>query len=214
MKANYEPLSKLVGLPRNPKLHNLGDIHQSINRFGFVNRILINDITNHIIAGHGRVETLRQKKVTNQKPPIGVEVRPDDWYVPTDRIEIPEDEEEALAIALNKIGENEWDDVLTAQILADLAAKDNLQGTGFDGDDVDYLLRKAMPHQPSETISDEDLNKYREERSHWRWLRLHITEDSYDKWHEVKDRLKTIENDDQFVDMLLNLLDEELIEKL
>jgi hypothetical protein len=214
LKANHEPLSKLVGLPRNPKLHNLGDIHQSINRFGFVNRILINDTTNHIIAGHGRVETLRQKKVTNQKPPIGVEVRPDDWYVPTDRIEIPEDEEEALAIALNKIGENEWDDVLTAQILADLAAKDNLQGTGFDGDDVDYLLRKAMPHQPSETISDEDLNKYREERSHWRWLRLHITEDSYDKWHEVKDRLKTIENDDQFVDMLLNLLDEELIEKL
>lgn len=206
MKASYEPLTKLVGLPRNPKLHNLGDIHQSINRFGFVNRILINDTTNHIIAGHGRVEALRQKKVTNDKPPIGVEVRPDDWYVPIDRIEIPEDEEEALAIALNKIGENEWDDVLTAQILADLAANDNLQGTGFDGDDVDYLLRKTMPHQSSETLSDEDLNKYREERSHWRWLRLHITEDTYDKWYELKDKL-TIENDDQFVDMLLNSME-------
>jgi len=213
LKANLEPLSRLVGLPRNPKLHNLGDIHQSIDRFGFVNRIIINDITNHIIAGHGRVDALRQKKVANDKPPIGIVVQPDDWYVPADHIEIPEDEEEALAIALNRIGENEWDDTTTAQILADLAATDNLQGTGFDGDDVDYLLRKTMPQQ-SETVTDEDLAKYREEKSHWRWLRLHIMEDSYHKWHEVKDKLTTIENDDQFVDMLLNLLNEELIEKL
>lgn len=214
MKANVEPLSRLVGLPRNPKLHNLGDIHQSISRFGFVNRIIINSTTNHIISGNGRVETLRQKKVANEKPPTGVEARPDDWYVPTDRVEIPEEDEEALAVALNHIGENEWDDVMMAQVLSDLAATDNLEGTGFDGDDVDYLLRKTVPHKPSDNVTQEELDKYLEKRSEWRWLRLHITNDSYYRWHEVKDRLNTIENDDEFVDLLLNLLDEELIEKL
>ena len=96
MLAQLEPLSKLISLPRNPKAHNLGDIHQSINRFGFVTRIIVNDVTNHIIAGHGRVNTLRQKKLAGEQPPDGIEVRPDDWYVPTDRIEIPEKEEEAL----------------------------------------------------------------------------------------------------------------------
>jgi hypothetical protein len=214
MKAQCEPLSKLIGLPRNPKLHNLGEIHMSIDRFGFVNRIVINDTTNHLIAGHGRVEALRQKKLLNESAPKGVEVKPDDWYVPTDRIEIPESEEEALAIALNKIGENEWDDDKTAQILADLAAKGELDGTGFDGEDVDYLLKKTAPRPESEYVTDEDLEKYAEEKSHWRWLRLRIMEDTYDRWKDLKARMKKIENDDQMVELLLNLLDDNLVERL
>jgi hypothetical protein len=214
MKPQYEPLSKLVGLPRNPKLHNLGDIHMSIDRFGFVHRVIINDTTNHILAGHGRVEALRQKKAIGEPAPDGVKVKPDDWYIPTDRIEIPEEQEEALAIALNKIGENEWDDMKTLQILADLAAQDDLEGTGFDGEDVDYLLKKTSPREQSEYVTDEDLEKFAEDKSHWRWLRLRIMEDTYDRWHDVMKRMKAIENDDQMVEMLLNLLDDNLIERL
>lgn len=214
MSVQLEPLSKLVGLPRNPKAHNLGDIHQSLNRFGFVGRIIINDITNHILAGHGRVSALRQKKAAGAEAPDGITVKPDDWYVPTERIEVPEAEEEALAIALNKIGENEWDDMKTAEILADLAADDNLQGTGFDGEDVDYLLRRTNPENRSENVSDEDLAKYREEKSHWRWLRLRVTDDVYDEWKNTRARLKKIENDDEFVELLLGLLEDNLMDLL
>jgi len=213
VRARLEPLSKLVGLPRNPKLHNLGDIHQSIERFGFVNRIIINDETDHMLAGNGRIEALRQMKVSNKKAPKGVEVRLDDWYVPTDRVSIPDNEEEALAIALNHIGENEWDDARMAEILCDLAAQDELKGTGFDGDDVDYLLRKIAPAGMGD-MTQEDMNAYQEEKGRWRWLRLNITEKSYDRWLDMKKRMSSMENDDQFVEFLLNLVDESLLELL
>lgn len=206
---NFEPLSKFVSLPRNPKAHNLGDIHQSLNRFGFVGVIIVNDITNHVLAGHGRIEALRQKKVAGADAPEGIRVRPDDWYVPTERVNIPEKEEEALAIALNRIGENEWDNAKTAQILADLAAEENLEGTGFDGDDVDYLLKLTAPHEPE--FTDEDLETYREEKGHWRWLRIHITEEVFDKWHDTKEKLKTIKNDDEFLELLLGLAEDSLL---
>jgi hypothetical protein len=214
VKAQLEPLSKLVHLPRNPKLHNLGDIHQSVDRFGFVTRIVINNVTEHILAGNGRVETLRQKKALGQKPPAGIVVKDDDWYVPTDRIEIEEKEEEALAIALNRIGENEWDEQKTAEILADLASRDELEGTGFDGDDLDYLLRKTAPRERSPLVTEEMLENYREEKKNWRWLRLYITADLYERWLDTKKKMKTIENDDQYVELLLNLLEDSLIELL
>lgn len=214
MRAQYEPLSKLVGLPRNPKAHNLGDIHQSIDRFGFVSRIVINDVTNHILAGNGRVDTLRQKKLSGQSPPEGVEDRGDDWYVPTDRVSIPEKQEEALAVALNKIGENEWDDKMTASVLSDLAAKDDLQGTGFDGEELDFLLKKITPRKDLGNVGDEILSKYREEKENWRWVRVKVTADTYDRWHNARNNMKTLENDDDFVDFLLNLLTDELIEAL
>ena len=204
----FEPLSKFVSLPRNPKAHNLGDIHQSLNRFGFVGVVIVNDITNHVLAGHGRIEALRQKKASGAKVPDGIRVQPDDWYVPTERVNIPEKEEEALAIALNRIGENEWDNAKTAQILADLAAEERLDGTGFDGDDVDYLLKLTTPKEPEKT--DEELEAYRKEKSHWKWLKVHVTEDVYDSWLDTKERLK-IDNDDEFVELLLGLVEDYLL---
>lgn len=214
MEARYEPLSKLVGLPKNPKLHNLGDIHQSIDRFGFVNRIIINDVTNHIIAGNGRVETLRQKKVNNESAPYGIVVKPDDWYVPTDRISIPAEEEDALAIALNRIGENEWDSARTVEILSALAAKGELAGTGYDEEEVDYLLKITTPRTVSPVLSDKELESYREEKTRWRWIRLHVMEDTFERWQNLKARLNNFDNDDQIIEFLLNLVSDEVLDVL
>lgn len=214
MEARYEPLSKLVGLPKNPKLHNLGDIHQSIDRFGFVNRIIINDVTNHIIAGNGRVETLRQKKVNNESAPYGIVVKPDDWYVPTDRISIPAEEEDALAIALNRIGENEWDSARTVEILSALAAKGELAGTGYDEEEVDYLLKITTPRTVSPVLSDRELESYREEKTRWRWIRLHVMEDTFERWQDLKAKLNNFDNDDQIMEFLLNLVSDEVLDVL
>lgn len=214
MKAQFEPLSKLVGLPRNPKLHNLGDMHQSIDRFGFVNRVIINDVTNHIIAGNGRIETLRQKKASGEKPPKGIVEKQDDWYVPTDRISVSDEEEDALAIALNRIGENEWDAVRTAEILSNLAAKDELQGTGYDREEVDYLLKITAPRELSQTVTEEEMANYREEKQHWRWIRLHVMEDTFERWQELKIKLKSFDNDDEIVELLIGLAEDDLVNAL
>lgn len=146
-----EPLSKLNRMPRNPKAHDLGDIHTSYNRFGFAQRIVINDETGRIVAGHGRVDTLQQRKAMGLKRPenIGIDEETGEWLVPADHISIPEHEEEALAVALNRIGEGLWNRELQAQVLSDLAASgpDGLYGTGFDTDDLDQLLRDLHKDQ-------------------------------------------------------------------
>lgn len=210
MKATLEPLSKLVGMPRNPKAHNIGDIHQSYDRFGFVHRIVCNEVTGHIVAGHGRVEALRQRKVLNLGLPEGVVEKPDDWYVPTDWVNIPEKEEEALAIALNKIGEGEWKEDETAQILADLAAQDKLEGTGFDGDDVDQMLKKLTP-----MIAKEVLDDFAKEQENWQWMRVKVRVETYKKFNNIKRETKhSFKNDDELMDFVLNLVTNELLESL
>lgn len=141
-------LGALLALPRNPKEHDVGGLHSSIGRFGFLDRLIVNVETGRLLAGHGRVEALMQKKNAGEEPPFGIDL--DDggrWLVPVDFVSVPEDQEEAAALALNGVQEQGgWDDGLLAQVLRDVVSKDGphgLLGTGFDTDDVDRLLREA-----------------------------------------------------------------------
>lgn len=148
IEAGRVELGQLELLPRNPKEHDVGGLHSSIGRFGFLDRLIINVGTGHLIAGHGRVEALLQKKNAGEQPPFGVEVGDNGvWLVPVDYVDIPADQEEAAALALNGVQEQGgWDDALLAQVLRDVVSKDGvdgLLGTGFDTDDVDRLLREA-----------------------------------------------------------------------
>ena len=61
MRADTLALSQIERLTRNPKAHDLGTLHRSMNRFGYLERIVINETTGRMIAGHGRCETLTQK---------------------------------------------------------------------------------------------------------------------------------------------------------
>lgn len=149
MTASMDRLDELVRLPRNPKLHDLGEIHQAYDEFGFLERVVINDVTGRMIAGHGRVDALQQRKASGAEPPGNVGVAGDDmWLVPADHVDVPEEKEEAAALALNKIGElGGWDEVVLASVLADITAQGgvSLAGTGFDEDDLDGILRDLAP---------------------------------------------------------------------
>src|SRR3989337_550748 len=114
MRATVEPLSKLIkmSLPRNPKDHNLGEIHESIRRFGYLERVIVNEETGHIIAGHGRIEGLERDRQSGLEPPEGIEKGGKngdgsyEWLVPSDWVKVAEGEEEAAAVALNRLGES------------------------------------------------------------------------------------------------------------
>lgn len=138
-----ESLRKLKRLPRNPQRHDLGLLHRSYNRFGFLQRVIVNTVTGRMIAGHGRIDALQQRKASGGEPPVNVEVRGGEWLVPVDYVEVPEEQEEAAALALNRLGEGDYDEVILMQVLADLAADVGLDGTGFDEDDLDALLAYA-----------------------------------------------------------------------
>jgi hypothetical protein len=149
------PLSKLKRLPRNPKEHDIGAIHKSIDAFGFIDRIVINRTTEHILSGHGRIDALQQKKAGGKKAPEGVTVNGKDWLIPADYVELPADKEEAAAIALNRMVElGGWNDVSLASILSDLAAIGQLEATGYTGEDLDEILRKLNGKEYDESIAD------------------------------------------------------------
>lgn len=137
------PLDEIVRLRRNAKSHDLGALHVSFTRWGFLERIVVNRVTGRLLHGHGRVDALQQMKASGREPPPGIEAGGDGWLVPADYVELPEEEEEAAALALNRLTElGGWDDEALATVLADLAAQDLLEGTGFDGDDMDKVLQR------------------------------------------------------------------------
>jgi len=159
IRIEYMPLDKLQRWPRNPKAHDLGALHVSINRFGFVAPITIDERTGKIVAGHGRLDALQQMKAGGKDAPAGIEVRDGEWYAPVVRgIRFNSDSEvEAYLVADNRLSElGGWEDEALAALLSDLAAEDAalLQATGYDADDLDALLR--MMAAPSlDELADE-----------------------------------------------------------
>src|SRR3990167_2169811 len=139
-------LDKIRGLPQNPKEHDIGEIVVSIERFGFLDPIVINSVTGNLIGGHGRVDALRWLKVQGKKIPEGIGVDKDSmWLVPQYVVRVAEQDEGAAAVALNRLVERGgWDETRLLAVLDDLAArgKEALEGIGFDGDDLDRMRQK------------------------------------------------------------------------
>ena len=97
-----------------------------------------------------------------------------EWLIPVIRGTEFESEEEAegYLVADNRSVElGGWDETVLSQVLADFAAHDALEGTGFDGDDLDALLRDLgmfgePPEDPGAQIdrADELQAKWQVER--------------------------------------------------
>jgi hypothetical protein len=121
----YMALSELLRAPRNPKSHDIDVIHQSLDRFGYVEPIARNERTGRIVAGHGRLDTLQQKKALGERPPARVVEREGEWFVPVLRgVEFQSDAEaEAYLLASNQSTiAGGWDEGELVKVLADLAA--------------------------------------------------------------------------------------------
>lgn len=146
VRIEYMALSELKRWPRNPKQHDIGAIHTSISRFGFVAPPTVDERTGHLVAGHGRLDTLEQMKAKGEAPPARIQAREDDWFVPVIRgVSFNSDNEvEAYLVADNRLTElGGWDTPELVELLGDLARDDEalLAVTGYDADDLDGLLR-------------------------------------------------------------------------
>ena len=72
IRIEYMPLDKLQRWPRNPKAHDLGALHVSINRFGFITPLIVDERTGKLAAGHGRLDALQQMKARGADPPARI----------------------------------------------------------------------------------------------------------------------------------------------
>ena len=145
--VQYTPLTQIQTWDRNPKDHDLGQLHQSMERWGYVQPVLLNEDSERLVAGHGRLEALAQMQAAGTDPPEGIQVAEDgEWLVPVIRGVSFQDQAEAEAYG---IADNQlvilggWDDGKLTEILTELASSEQgLAGTGYDDEDLDDLLSR------------------------------------------------------------------------
>lgn len=166
MFIEYMDLQTLIQMMvrENPKDHDLQTLEQSMTRFGYVMPLMIDEQTNKIGAGHGRLLKLRDLYRRDPKsPPERIKAQDGHWFVPVIR-EISftnYDELMAYLVADNRITEiGGWSDDLLAEILGEIfevQGAAGLEGTGFTDQEVKDLLNIAEADQdttPEETLYD------------------------------------------------------------
>ncbi|MFG1242335.1 DNA methyltransferase [Xanthobacter sp. V7C-4] len=129
------PVGRLKPYPRNARIHSrkqIGQIANSLKRFGFTNPVLIDD-DNTILAGHGRVEAAKL---------IGMAT------VPCLRLSsMSAAEKRAYVLADNKLASNAgWDDDILAgelKLILDDVSEIDIGITGFTVAEIDTLLDTA-----------------------------------------------------------------------
>lgn len=141
------PLAAVTGAEKNPKKHAHEDIGKSIGRFGYVEPVVLDERTQRLVAGHGRVQALRAAKVKGEAPPQGVEVNDKgEWLVPVLRgwASRSDTEAQAYLVASNSLTtKGGWENAQLAELLQSLAQQQALDGTGFDEAAIDEVLAQA-----------------------------------------------------------------------
>ena len=147
MEANvtYDRLHLFQFDEENPKEHNIGEIIQSIKRFGFVELPVVNDTTGFLVAGHGRVTALQFMYKDAEELPKYIDVEKDtqEWLVPTLHVAFETDmEAKAYLIASNTLTiDGGWNEAKLLEMLAEVSATtENLSGIGFDQQDIMDML--------------------------------------------------------------------------
>jgi hypothetical protein len=144
--------------PRNPKAHDTYTITESVDRFGYVEPVVIDGRTGFIVSGHGRVKTLTAMFENNEPAPEGVTVNKQGvWLVPvvTGWASTSDTEAAAALIALNRTTEiGGWVDDSLLELLDELGADGGYAGVGFDESDI-AVLRAQLSDLPDD-IPDVD----------------------------------------------------------
>jgi len=155
MRPDNIALSKIQVLTNNAKLHDIDLIQSSVERFGFIERIVVNEITGHVLSGHGRADSLRTRFEQGLSPPEGITVSKKEWLVPVDYVQIPEAEEEEAALVLNRaVEKGGWNDAVLSETLQGLAMDDSLDGLGWDMQEVDRLVQNLEGERIVSEVAD------------------------------------------------------------
>lgn len=129
--AEYNPRRKL-----KPGDKEYEKLKKSIQEFGYVDPVIWNERTGHVVGGHQRLEVMQEMGVTE----VMVSV-----------VDLPEDKEKALNVALNKIS-GEWDQDKLVDLLHELG--DMVELTGFDAEELDKLFKDDTEVQEDDFDTD------------------------------------------------------------
>jgi hypothetical protein len=160
---DYIALSALEFWPDNPKIHDEKGLAGSINRWGVVTALLLDERTQLLVAGEGRLRDIRERKRRGQPAPKRIVDHAGEWYLPVMRNVTFDSSEEAegYLVADNQLTmAGGWDEAGVAEMIGGWGevSEESLQGTGFDEADVGELFdfiteetgRERRPREPRE----------------------------------------------------------------
>src|SRR5574344_1021646 len=132
--SDYNPRKDLK--PGDPEYDKL---KRSIEQFGYVEPVIWNKTTGRVVGGHQRLKVL-----------IDMGIQEVECVV----VELSEEKEKALNIALNKIS-GAWDNEKLALLITDLQGADfDVSLTGFDAAEIDDLFKESL----KDGIKDDDFD--------------------------------------------------------
>lgn len=141
---NYRNLAELKCWQRNYRHGDIGAITQSLLRFGYNGALRVWK-DNTVIAGNHTLLALQGIKASGLPAPRNVEEDRGAWWVAViDCSWMTQVEAQAYAVADNRTSALATDDdQRLAELLTEIASEDArlLDATGYDGDDLDNLLR-------------------------------------------------------------------------
>ena len=134
LPADYNPRKDL-----KPGDEEYEKLKRSIEQFGYVEPVIWNKTTGRVVGGHQRLKVL-----------IDMGIDEVDCVV----VEMDENKEKALNVALNKIS-GEWDKDKLTLLISDLQAEDfDVSLTGFDAAEIDDLFKDTI----QDKIKDDDFD--------------------------------------------------------
>lgn len=196
------PLDELAGAPVNPKEHDEEGIERSIEAFGIIDLITMDERTSTIISGHGRRDSLRARKAAGKEPPDDVEV--DElgrWLVPVIRgwASIDDSDRDAALIAVNRLTETGgWRTEDLVQMLDNLRDTPFLEATGYGATELDDMFKLLAPP------SLDDLEKQHgdpDPERMWPVLRFKVAPSVRDRYLKIIDGIEG--GDDTLFEQLL-----------
>lgn len=118
-------IESLLPWDQNPRVNDgvVDKLVRVIERFGFLDPILVRRSDRRIIAGHRRIKAAKKMGLTE---------------VPAILLDLDDDEARDLAVAHNRAAEDaEWDPLLLAQLVGEGL---DLPELGFESSEIDALL--------------------------------------------------------------------------
>lgn len=150
MKIIKKPITDLIPADYNPRKDlKPGDpdyekLKRSMHEFGYVDPIIWNQQTGHVVGGHQRLKILQDEGIQEA-----------DCVV----VNLNDEKERALNVALNKIS-GDWDKDKLALLMTDLQASDlDVSLTGFDESEISDLLGTVDDTHDDDFDVDSELEK-------------------------------------------------------
>jgi hypothetical protein len=137
MQAEFETeqvaVDQLKASPWNPRTISpraLEKLKRSLRDFGLPQSIIANRRSGHIVGGHQRWQAAKEL----------------DWpTVPVTWVDLSEDEEKALNVALNNMDlQGEWDTQQLAKVLQSITDRAMLEATGIDQQKIDAMIENLL----------------------------------------------------------------------